>query len=119
MSNKEKSLGQEIIGRLNALNKAVENGESISDRFTCNRVILDLNPREYTPEMVKKARQILGVSQALFAEFIGVSTSAVQSWEQGANPVPGMACRFMDEIERNPTYWRKRLKESLVDKQMA
>lgn len=119
MSSNRKSVGREIADRLSALNAAIDNGESIGDRFTCNRVILDLNPRDYTPQMVQKARRSLRVSQALFAQFLGVSPSAVKSWEQGSNPVPGMACRFMDEFARNPEYWKKRLRESMVDKELV
>lgn len=69
--------------------------------------------------MVKRSRRLLRVSQALFAQFIGVSPSSVRSWEQGANRVPGMACRFMDEVNRHPAHWRRRLHESMIDKQMA
>ena len=115
----KRTVGGEIVNRLKGLNAAIKSGESISARFTCNRVILDLRPREYDPKMVKKIRKSLGVSQALFAQFIGVSTSAVRSWEQGTNPVPGMACRFMDEIHRDPPYWLNRLSEAVVDKQLA
>jgi putative transcriptional regulator len=60
---------------------------------------------------VKKARVTLCASQAIFAQFIGVSTSTVQDWEQGAKTPRGSACRMMDEILRNPDYWISRLKE--------
>lgn len=119
MERRSKSVGAEIVERLRALNRTVKSGGKISERFTCNRVILDLAPRKYDPAMVKKVRKTLGASQAIFAQFLGVSASTVRAWEQGQNPVPPLACRFMDEINRNPAYWRDRIAESIVDKQMA
>ena len=56
------------------------------------------------------------VSQRIFAQFLGVSVDAVQSWEGGVNTPSDMACRFMDEIRFNPEYWRKRLMESMSQK---
>jgi len=50
---------------------------------------------------------------AIIAKFIGVKVSAVQKWEQDRQEPNAMACRFMDEIQRNPEYWRGRLKESV------
>jgi DNA-binding transcriptional regulator YiaG len=53
----------------------------------------------------------LGASQTIFAQFLGVSPSAVQDWEQGLKPPHGAACRLMDEIRRDPNYWIRRLQE--------
>lgn len=64
-----------------------------------------------SPAEVKATRELLGASQAIFAQFLGVSASAVQDWEQGAKPPQGSACRLMHEIRRDPAYWRKRLVE--------
>jgi DNA-binding transcriptional regulator YiaG len=41
-----------------------------------------------TREEFKEFRKSLDMSQAEFAIFIGLSTSGIQSWEQGKNPVP-------------------------------
>lgn len=119
MERRKKSVGAEIVERLRALNQTIKSGGRVSERFTCDRVILDLAPRKYDPAMVKQIRKSLGASQAIFAQFLGVSASAVRAWEQGQNPVPSLACRFMDEIHRNPEHWRARIAESIVDKQMA
>ena len=69
--------------------------------------------------MVKKVRHQLGMSQVIFAQFLGVAASTVRSWEQGQNPVPGLACRFMDELNRNPSYWRERLEQAVIEKEPA
>jgi putative transcriptional regulator len=112
-----KSLGEKIRKRLGAFAAALENREAISERFTCRTIKLQLEPQAYNPQQVKGTRQLLGVSQAIFARFLGVSVKAVSAWEQGAKTPSDMACRFMDEIRHNPRYWQDRLRESAVRKQ--
>lgn len=113
------TIGSQIVSDLKKLNDVIARGESVCDRFTCNRVLLNIQPRDYKPEMVKEVRKTLRMSQAIFAQFLGVSTSALRSWEQGQNPVPGMACRFFDEINLDPQYWRTRLQASIVEKDLV
>jgi putative transcriptional regulator len=76
------------------------------------RVVLDLEPQTYTPEQIRAVRKLLNVSQSIFAQLLGVSVKAVQKWERGGVP-SDIACRFMDEIRRDPNYWKKRLKDSM------
>jgi putative transcriptional regulator len=104
-------VGKQIIGALLELRDALAAGEKISEKLTCRRVKLKLRPTRYNAELVRTTRRKLGVSQAIFAEFIGVSTNCVQAWEQGLNPVTGAPARLMDEIRQNPQYWRQRVLE--------
>jgi DNA-binding transcriptional regulator YiaG len=53
-------------------------------------------------------------SQAVFAKLLGVSLNTVRAWEQGVNHPSDMACRFLDEIRRDPAYWVRRLKEAVI-----
>jgi putative transcriptional regulator len=82
----------------------------IPAKYTCRRVVLGLEPRTYTADEIKATRGLLRVSQVLFAQFLGVSPKTVRAWERGKTP-SDMARRFMDEIQLNPDYWRKRLGE--------
>lgn len=100
---------------MQAFTEALERGDAISERFTCRRISLDLQPMRYTPEEVKQTRELLEASQAVFAQFLGVSVKTVRSWEQGKEPSP-MARRFMDEIRRDPERFLARLKEAAVTK---
>lgn len=109
--NSRDSVGKKLTRRLKNFVEAVEDGQDPTKRFTCRTIRLQLEPQEYNPELVKKTRNILGASQAIFAQFLGVSASAVQDWEQGEKPPKGSACRLMDEIRRDPEYWLKRLRE--------
>ena len=110
------SIGSRILKRLGEFADALEKEEVISQRFTCRRVVLDLRATPYEPELVKKTRHLLDVSQMLFAQLLGVSVKTVRAWEQGINAPNDMACRFMDEIRRDPKYWIKRLCEAAVAK---
>jgi len=113
---KKPSVEDRIISRLKGFSKALENKEVITERFTCRKIELDLQPTPYKPELVKTTRELLGVSQALFAQFLGVSVKTVRAWEQGKNSPKDMACRFMDEIRHDPKRWRERLRELFVEK---
>lgn len=108
MVDKELSAEEKIIQGLESFADALESGEDITERFTCRKVVLDLAPISYSPAMVKEARSKLGVSQALFAQFIGASLSSVRAWEQGDREPSQVACRFMDEIVNDPETFRKR-----------
>jgi DNA-binding transcriptional regulator YiaG len=45
-------------------------------------------PPTYSKSKIKKIRLGLGLSQAIFASIFGVTTSAVQHWEQGLRAMP-------------------------------
>jgi putative transcriptional regulator len=108
---RKEPVGQRIVERLRKFADALEAREDISKRFTCRTIRLNLSDKPYSAKLVKKTRETLGVSQAIFAQFLGVSASAVQDWEQGAKHPHGSARRLMDEIRDNPEYWRRRLRE--------
>jgi putative transcriptional regulator len=78
-------------------------------RYTVRRVKLDLHPRTFGPDEVKGIRAMIGVSQPLFGQFLGVDVKTVRSWEQGRRTPSGMACRFLEEIQASPEHWRSRL----------
>jgi len=113
MSKKKQNstIGRRIAGRLKDFVESAESGADVMQRYTCRTVRLQLAPQEYSPALVKETRELLGASQAIFAQFLGVSTSAVQDWEQGNKVPQGSACRLMDEIRRDPHYWLSRLKD--------
>ena len=105
------SVGAKIVGRLKQFAEALEDSDSIPKRFNRRTVKLNLEPAPYDPERIKKARQALNASQAIFSQFLGVSIGAVRDWEQGVKSPRGVARRVIDEILRDPRYWRSRLEE--------
>jgi len=108
---KEKTVGSKITSRLKIFAETLEEGVAIEERFTVRTIKLNLKPRCYSPELVKNTRESLHASQAIFAQFLGVSTSSVQDWEQGQSTPNGAACRLMDEIASDPEYWLARIQE--------
>jgi len=105
----KKTVASRIIRGLKEFSEALQNDESIADKFTCRKVTLALKTKAHDATSVKATRQLLKASQGVFAEFLGVRVSTLQSWEQGRQSPPGIACRFLDEIHQDPSYWRKRL----------
>jgi putative transcriptional regulator len=112
------SVGARIIQRLDAFKAALRKGEDIAGRFTYRQVILDLEPICYGPAQIRETRKLLNISQALFSKFLGVSVSTVRAWEHGTNVPSPMACRFIDEIRRDPAHWIRRLKSAMVCRQV-
>ncbi|WP_437228717.1 helix-turn-helix domain-containing protein [Planctomicrobium sp. SH661] len=110
-NSSKKRLASDLIEGMQELTEALEASSAISDRFTVRTIKLKLKPIHYSPQDVVNARKLLGASQAIFAEFFGTSVKTVQAWEQGTNPPSGPAARLMEEIRRNPKFFRKRLTE--------
>jgi DNA-binding transcriptional regulator YiaG len=106
---------RDLIDGLEEFHDALAADEKIADRFTCRKVVLDLRPQAYGAAQVKVTRKQLHLSQVLFAQLLGVSANTVRAWESGKTP-SDMACRFMDEIQCNPEYWRKRVKKAMRSK---
>jgi DNA-binding transcriptional regulator YiaG len=71
------------------------------------------SPKGYGARDVERVRGLLGVSQAVLAQFLGVSVNTVRSWEQGKRPPQPIACRFLAELEARPGYWRRRLRRGV------
>ncbi len=113
------ALADRVLERLKGFTEALERGDAIPDRFTCRQIEINVKPAHYNPRMVRATRNLLGISQAVFAKFLGVGVKTVSSWEQGLQKPSSMACRFLDEIARDPKYWRKRLQESVRLKRPA
>jgi DNA-binding transcriptional regulator YiaG len=61
-----------------------------------------------TQRDVVAVRNLLGVSQAVFAKILGVSAQSVRSLELGTKPPTGAVRRLLGEIRDQPDYWRTR-----------
>ena len=105
-----------MIDGLQEFAETLESGtDNVRKKYRTSHVKFRLQPSTYTPEKVKQTREILGLSQSLFAEFLGVSVKTVQAWEQGVNTPQQGVCRLMDEICHNPDYWIGRLEELMLE----
>jgi len=110
------SVAERIKQRLEEFTHDLESGEKIEDKYTCRKVEFCLKPIKFMPAAVRETRKQLGASQNVFAMFLGVATKTIQAWEQGKSAPNPMACRFLEEIRRDPVHWRERLSHSVVAK---
>lgn len=63
------------------------------------RVVTVLPVKHYSAEKVKEIRHSIGLSQRLFANYIGVSQKTVEAWEAGTNQPSGAASRILNMME--------------------
>jgi putative transcriptional regulator len=61
-------------------------------------------PREFRAEEIKGIRNSLGMTQAFFADFMGVSQKTVEAWESGRNTPEGPARRILSFVQEDPTF---------------
>jgi DNA-binding transcriptional regulator YiaG len=108
-----RSKGDEIVEGLCELIDVLRSGEPLESRFTV-RTYKITPPPNYGAEGVRRVRELLAMSQAAFAAFLGADASTVRSWEQGLRPPSPLACRLLSEIEADPAHWRKRLAACVV-----
>lgn len=63
-------------------------------------------PPWYAPFLIREIRHKLSVSQAIFAEMLGVSASSVRAWEQGKREPDGPARRLLQIAEEHPEMFK-------------
>ena len=52
--------------------------------------------KRYNKSEIKAIRTHAGMTQAVFADYMGVSSKTVEAWEKGINHPTGSACRLLD-----------------------
>jgi putative transcriptional regulator len=112
-SSTARTKGQEIVEGLRDLAATLQAGKPLESRFTVRTYKIPPPPK-YDGDGVRRVRELLAMSQAAFAAFLGVDPSTVRSWEQELRPPSPLACRLLSEIEADPAHWRKRLAAFLV-----
>ncbi|MBP5442342.1 MAG: helix-turn-helix domain-containing protein [Treponema sp.] len=78
---------------------AIEKG-TLKGRKTVYEI---LPVKKYDNIQIKKIRTSVGMTQVLFADYMGVSTKTVEAWEKGTNHPTGTACRLISMLE-NKTF---------------
>jgi putative transcriptional regulator len=100
--------GQRIIAGLAELHDALSAGADLAERFTVRQVEI-VEPKNYGKSGVRRLRDTLGMSQAVFAAALGVSAELVRPWEIGKRPVGAMAARLLEIVESDPGAFRRRV----------
>lgn len=86
------------------LNEAIEyeKGNLRADTRT-----LSVTPIEtFTAGEIKDIRKNTGMTQVLFAKYLGVSLKTVEAWESGRNHPNGTACRMLSLTKKDPQFPR-------------
>jgi putative transcriptional regulator len=76
-------------------------------KLTIRQLEIPDAPR-FSAVAIHKLRDRLGLSQGLFAKLLGVSRKLVEAWEAGTRAPSPMACRLLDAITRNPSFFLRR-----------
>ena len=72
------------------------------------KTTLTINPVDtFTPREIKEIRSSTGLTQALFAKYMGVSVKTVEAWEAGKNHPEGTACRLLTLTRKDPAFPQK------------
>ncbi len=73
--------------------------EDVREKKLPRRIVTVLPVKEYQAEEVKAIRNRTGLSQKLFAGYMGVSDKTVEAWESGKNHPSGAASRILNMME--------------------
>ena len=108
MMNDEEKYGRLGALLVRSLQEAIayERGELTGLRVdtmevTARKAHIELPP-DHPPYLIREIRQKLSVSQAIFAQMLGVSASTVRAWEQGRREPEGPARRLLQVAEAHP-----------------
>lgn len=80
------------------LTEAVEDAKGKEKKLR-RRMVTIVPVKEYSAVEVQNIRKSTGLSQKLFASYIGVSTKTVEAWEAGTNHPSGAASRILNMME--------------------
>lgn len=59
--------------------------------------------KKYNSTEVKTVRNKAGMTQTVFADYLGVSKKTVEAWERGRSAPAGPACRLIEMLDNNKT----------------
>jgi DNA-binding transcriptional regulator YiaG len=108
-NNPPRSFGSELIEALTEVHDALRHNNHAKLDV---RTVQIPHPSPYDAKAVRALRDQLGVSQALFAQIVGVSKKLVEHWESNVRKPSPMARRLMDAIARDPKGFYRRMHQS-------
>ena len=84
------------------LNQAIDYEKGIGKAKV---TVLSVQPVEcFSAEDIKEIRRATGLTQVLFAKYLGVSPKTVEAWESGRNHPEGAACRLLTMTRKDPSF---------------
>jgi len=110
MKAKKRNIAREIIADLKEINATMKAGIPLREKYTVRTVRTVPDPSAYDSAAVRRTRELVGVSQPVFARMLGVSPALVRSWECGQRKPAPIARRLLDLIRADPSNWRDMVK---------
>lgn len=89
------SVYQSIVAGLSEAIEDIQNEEKKLKRHTVSIMPV----KDYNAKEIQNIRKGTGLSQRLFAGYMGVSTKTVEAWEAGTNRPSGAASRILNMLE--------------------
>lgn len=102
-----RDVAREIIADLKSIHATLKSGTPLKEKYTIRTVRVVPEPKDYAAADVRRTRELVGVSQPVFAQMLGVSAALVRSWECGQRKPAPIARRLLDLVRANPSDWRK------------
>ena len=91
-------MGEYYNELMSSIEEAIVDAES-SEKKLKRRIVTVIPIKEYHAEEIKQIRKNTGLSQKLFASYLGVSNKTVEAWECGINQPSGAASRMLHMME--------------------
>lgn len=91
-------MGKYYEDLVTSIEEAIVDVESSENRLK-RRIVTVIPIKEYKSEEIKEIRKKTGLSQKLFASYLGVSNKTVEAWERGINQPSGAASRMLHMME--------------------
>jgi len=107
MRQNKRNIAREIVADLKEMHATLKAGIPLREKYTLRTVRSVRDPKIYDAAAVRTTRQLVGVSQPVFAAMLGVSAALVKSWECGQRKPAPIARRLLDLIRANPSNWRE------------
>ena len=83
-----------------SLDEAIENAKADKKFLREETISIEIEPlKQYSAAEIKKIRSKTGLTQSLFAKWIGVSTRTVEAWEAGRNKPSGPSSRLLGLLQ--------------------
>ncbi|MCH5340223.1 MAG: helix-turn-helix domain-containing protein [Acetatifactor sp.] len=89
------SVYKSIVAGLSEAIEDIQNEEKKLKRHTVSIMPV----KDYNAKEIQNIRKRTGLSQRLFAGYMGVSTKTVEAWEAGTNRPSGAASRILNMLE--------------------
>ena len=85
-----------------ALDEAIVDAKSGNKILKSETISIEIEPLvDYSADTIKDIRRRTGLTQSMFAKWLGVSTRTVEAWEAGRNKPSGPSSRLLSLLQKN------------------